>query len=175
MRGMFWCVGRKHAFSSGCIKISGTVLHVSFEIWTDVLCGCVYGWMNVCAQEYLKLSDVYKMYGNGCIPAQTAFPNALCLPLAVTSDTPREVWLLHSLFHPWQNLFLCLTTSCFPFQCHLFLVCGFSFYDAVRITPWLSSLGTLIFHFFLSLSLSSCLCRCYILCLCYASLMLLYT
>ncbi|XP_026103189.1 pleckstrin homology-like domain family B member 1 isoform X7 [Carassius auratus] len=41
-------------------------------------------------EEYLKLSDVYKMYGNGCIPAQTAFPNALCLPLAVTSDTPRE-------------------------------------------------------------------------------------
>ncbi|KAG1958862.1 pleckstriny-like domain family B [Pimephales promelas] len=41
-------------------------------------------------EEYLKLSDVYKMYGNGCVPAQTAFPNALCLPLAVTSDTPRE-------------------------------------------------------------------------------------
>lgn len=148
MRGMFWCVGRKHAFSSGCIKISGTVLHVSFEIWTDVLCGCVYGWMNVCAQEYLKLSDVYKMYGNRCIPAQTAFPNALCLPLAVTSDTPREVWLLHSLFHPWQNLFPCLTTSRFSFQCHLFLVCGFSFYDAVRITHWLSSLETVIFHIF---------------------------
>ncbi|KTG24717.1 hypothetical protein cypCar_00008055, partial [Cyprinus carpio] len=43
-------------------------------------------------EEYLKLSDVYKMYGNGCIPAQTAFPNALCLPLAVTSDTPREIY-----------------------------------------------------------------------------------
>ncbi|XP_067294917.1 pleckstrin homology-like domain family B member 1 isoform X7 [Pseudorasbora parva] len=41
-------------------------------------------------EEYLKLSDVYKMYGNGCTPAQTSFPNALCLPLAVTSDTPRE-------------------------------------------------------------------------------------
>ncbi|KAK7164554.1 hypothetical protein R3I94_003066 [Phoxinus phoxinus] len=44
-------------------------------------------------EEYLKLSDVYKMYGNGCIPAQTAFPNALCLPLAVTSDTPREEYV----------------------------------------------------------------------------------
>ncbi|XP_073808361.1 pleckstrin homology-like domain family B member 1 isoform X41 [Danio rerio] len=41
-------------------------------------------------EEYLKLSDVYKMYGNGCVPAQTASPNSLCLPLAVTSDTPRE-------------------------------------------------------------------------------------
>lgn len=167
----FWCVGRKHALSRGCMKISGAVLQVSFEIWTDILCGCVYGWMNVCAQEYLRLSDVYKMYGNGCIPAQTAFPNALCLPLAVTSDTPREVWLLHSLFHPRQKLFLCLTTSCFPLQCHLFLVCGFSFYDAVRITHWLSSLETSLE----TLSLSSCLCRCCILCLCYASFMLLYT
>uniref|UniRef100_A0A8C2A2V8 Pleckstrin homology-like domain family B member 1 n=1 Tax=Cyprinus carpio TaxID=7962 RepID=A0A8C2A2V8_CYPCA len=44
-------------------------------------------------EEYLRLSDVYKMYGNGCIPAQTAFPNALCLPLAVTSDTPREEYV----------------------------------------------------------------------------------
>ncbi|KAI2664690.1 Pleckstrin homology-like domain family B member 1 [Labeo rohita] len=44
-------------------------------------------------EEYLKLSDVYKMYGNGCIPAQTAFPNALCLPLAVTSDAPREEYV----------------------------------------------------------------------------------
>ncbi|KAG1958859.1 pleckstriny-like domain family B [Pimephales promelas] len=44
-------------------------------------------------EEYLKLSDVYKMYGNGCVPAQTAFPNALCLPLAVTSDTPREEYV----------------------------------------------------------------------------------
>ncbi|XP_059404225.1 pleckstrin homology-like domain family B member 1 isoform X1 [Carassius carassius] len=44
-------------------------------------------------EEYLKLSDVYKMYGNGCIPAQTAFSNALCLPLAVTSDTPREEYV----------------------------------------------------------------------------------
>ncbi|XP_016327817.1 pleckstrin homology-like domain family B member 1 isoform X2 [Sinocyclocheilus anshuiensis] len=44
-------------------------------------------------EEYLKLSDVYKMYGNRCIPAQTAFPNALCLPLAVTSDTPREEYV----------------------------------------------------------------------------------
>lgn len=103
-----WCVGHKRALSSWCMKIDGAVLHELFEIWTDFLCGCgcVYGWMDVCAQEYLKLSDVYKMYGNGCIPAQTAFPNALCLPLAVTSDTPREVWLLHSLFHPWQNVFL---------------------------------------------------------------------
>ncbi|XP_051959094.1 pleckstrin homology-like domain family B member 1 isoform X2 [Xyrauchen texanus] len=49
--------------------------------------------MDVCAQEYLKLSDVYKMYGNGCIPAQTASPNALCLPLAVKSDTPREEYV----------------------------------------------------------------------------------
>lgn len=147
-----WCVGRKYALSRGCMKISGAVLQVSFEIWTDILCGCVYGWMNVCAQEYLRLSDVYKMYGNGCIPAQTAFPNALCLPLAVTSDTPREVWLLHSLFHPRQNLFLCLTTSCFPLQCHLFQVCGFSFYDAVRITfSWNFSWNT--FSFQLSLSL----------------------
>ncbi|XP_067294912.1 pleckstrin homology-like domain family B member 1 isoform X4 [Pseudorasbora parva] len=44
-------------------------------------------------EEYLKLSDVYKMYGNGCTPAQTSFPNALCLPLAVTSDTPREEYV----------------------------------------------------------------------------------
>ncbi|XP_016380247.1 pleckstrin homology-like domain family B member 1 isoform X7 [Sinocyclocheilus rhinocerous] len=44
-------------------------------------------------EEYLRLSDVYKMYGNGCIPAQTAFPNALCLPLTVTSDTPREEYV----------------------------------------------------------------------------------
>ncbi|XP_052412648.1 pleckstrin homology-like domain family B member 1 isoform X1 [Carassius gibelio] len=44
-------------------------------------------------EEYLRLSDVYKMYGNGCIPAQTAFSNALCLPLAVTSDTPREEYV----------------------------------------------------------------------------------
>ncbi|XP_073695960.1 pleckstrin homology-like domain family B member 1 isoform X6 [Garra rufa] len=44
-------------------------------------------------EEYLKLSDVYKMYGNGCVPAQTAFPNALCLPLAVTSDAPREEYV----------------------------------------------------------------------------------
>ncbi|XP_056100799.1 pleckstrin homology-like domain family B member 1 isoform X2 [Rhinichthys klamathensis goyatoka] len=44
-------------------------------------------------EEYLKLSDVYKMYGNGCIPSQTAFPNALCVPLAVTSDTPREEYV----------------------------------------------------------------------------------
>ncbi|XP_073808359.1 pleckstrin homology-like domain family B member 1 isoform X39 [Danio rerio] len=44
-------------------------------------------------EEYLKLSDVYKMYGNGCVPAQTASPNSLCLPLAVTSDTPREEYV----------------------------------------------------------------------------------
>ncbi|XP_051526267.1 pleckstrin homology-like domain family B member 1 isoform X2 [Myxocyprinus asiaticus] len=48
---------------------------------------------NTQKEEYLKLSDVYKMYGNGCIPAQTASPNALCLPLAVTSDTPREEYV----------------------------------------------------------------------------------
>ncbi|XP_051970210.1 pleckstrin homology-like domain family B member 1 isoform X4 [Xyrauchen texanus] len=42
-------------------------------------------------EEYLKLSDVYKMYGNGCFPAQTASPNTFCLPLAVISDTPREI------------------------------------------------------------------------------------
>ncbi len=167
--------GASMLYPEGASRIQGAVLQVSFEIWTDILCGCVYGWMNVCAQEYLRLSDVHKMYGNGCIPAQTAFPYALCLPLAVTSDTPREVWLLHSLFHPWQKLFLCLTTSCFPFQCHLFLVCCFTFYDAVRITHLLSSLETLIFHFFLSLSLFSCLCRSCILCLCYASFMLLCT
>ncbi|TRY83957.1 hypothetical protein DNTS_006534 [Danionella cerebrum] len=44
-------------------------------------------------EEYLKLSDVYKMYGNGSIPTQTASPNTLCLPLAVTSDTPREEYV----------------------------------------------------------------------------------
>ncbi|XP_051551919.1 pleckstrin homology-like domain family B member 1 isoform X3 [Myxocyprinus asiaticus] len=44
-------------------------------------------------EEYLKLSDVYKMYGNGCFPAQTASPNTLCLPLAVISDTPREEYV----------------------------------------------------------------------------------
>lgn len=171
VRGMFDVLGVSMRFSRFLVQF----FTCHFETWTDILCGCVCGWMNVCAQEYLKLSDVYKMYGNGCIPAQTAFPNALCLPLAVTSDAPREVWLLHSLFHPWQNLFPCLTTSCFPFQWHLFLVCGFSFYDAVRITHWLPSLETLIFHFFPSLSLTSCLSCCCILCLCYASFMLLYS
>ncbi|XP_051970201.1 pleckstrin homology-like domain family B member 1 isoform X3 [Xyrauchen texanus] len=44
-------------------------------------------------EEYLKLSDVYKMYGNGCFPAQTASPNTFCLPLAVISDTPREEYV----------------------------------------------------------------------------------
>ncbi|XP_057209746.1 pleckstrin homology-like domain family B member 1 isoform X3 [Triplophysa rosa] len=46
-------------------------------------------------EEYLKLSDVYKMYGNGCFPAQTASsaPNAFCLPLAVTPDAPREEYV----------------------------------------------------------------------------------
>ncbi|XP_051970231.1 pleckstrin homology-like domain family B member 1 isoform X7 [Xyrauchen texanus] len=46
---------------------------------------------NTLKEEYLKLSDVYKMYGNGCFPAQTASPNTFCLPLAVISDTPREI------------------------------------------------------------------------------------
>lgn len=140
------------------MKISGAVLLVSFEIWTDILCGCVYGWMNVYAQEYLRLSDVYKMYGNGCIPAQTAFSNALCLPLAVTSDTPREVWLLHSLFHPWQNLFLCLTTSCFPIQCHLFLVCDFFLWccqnNPLAVFSWSSYFSFLPVSFSFQLSLS---------------------
>ncbi|XP_056601600.1 pleckstrin homology-like domain family B member 1 isoform X3 [Triplophysa dalaica] len=46
-------------------------------------------------EEYLKLSDVYKMYGNGCFSAQTASsaPNAFCLPLAVTPDVPGEEYV----------------------------------------------------------------------------------
>ncbi|XP_073717089.1 pleckstrin homology-like domain family B member 1 isoform X14 [Misgurnus anguillicaudatus] len=47
---------------------------------------------NTSKEEYLKLSDVYKMYGSGYFPAQAASsaPNSFCLPLAVTPDAPRE-------------------------------------------------------------------------------------
>ncbi|XP_058239422.1 pleckstrin homology-like domain family B member 1 isoform X4 [Hemibagrus wyckioides] len=43
-------------------------------------------------EEYLRLSDVFKMYGSGCVPTQaTSFaPTTSCLSLAVTPDTPRE-------------------------------------------------------------------------------------
>ncbi|XP_055055340.2 pleckstrin homology-like domain family B member 1 isoform X4 [Misgurnus anguillicaudatus] len=46
-------------------------------------------------EEYLKLSDVYKMYGSGYFPAQAASsaPNSFCLPLAVTPDAPREEYV----------------------------------------------------------------------------------
>lgn len=107
----------------------------SVDVWMD---GCV------CVQEYLKLSDVYKMYGNGCFPAQTASsaPNALCLPLAVTPDAPREVWLLQS-FIPDRIIF-CLFCLLFPFEMPFSLsLLRFSaliFHDAVWITHLLSSL-----------------------------------
>ncbi|XP_046695015.1 pleckstrin homology-like domain family B member 1 isoform X2 [Silurus meridionalis] len=43
-------------------------------------------------EEYLRLSDVFKMYGSGCVPTQaTSFaPTTSCLSLAVTPDTPCE-------------------------------------------------------------------------------------
>lgn len=119
-------VGCEHAFPVGAWRFVVEFFKSQDMNWNP-LWMCVWMDVCVCAQEYLKLSDVYKMYGNGCVPAQTASPNSLCLPLAVTSDTPREVRLLHSLFHPRHNLFPCLSASCFPFQCHLFLVCDFSF------------------------------------------------
>ncbi|XP_058239421.1 pleckstrin homology-like domain family B member 1 isoform X3 [Hemibagrus wyckioides] len=47
---------------------------------------------NTMQEEYLRLSDVFKMYGSGCVPTQaTSFaPTTSCLSLAVTPDTPRE-------------------------------------------------------------------------------------
>ncbi|KAM9441251.1 pleckstrin homology-like domain family B member 1 isoform 2-T2 [Clarias gariepinus] len=46
-------------------------------------------------EEYLRLSDVFKMYGSGCVPTQaTSFaPTTSCLSLAVTTDTPREEYV----------------------------------------------------------------------------------
>ncbi|XP_053086536.1 pleckstrin homology-like domain family B member 1 isoform X5 [Pangasianodon hypophthalmus] len=46
-------------------------------------------------EEYLRLSDVFKMYGSGCVPSQaTSFaPTTSCLSLAVTPDTPREEYV----------------------------------------------------------------------------------
>ncbi|TSY98096.1 Pleckstrin homology-like domain family B member 1 [Bagarius yarrelli] len=43
-------------------------------------------------EEYLRLSDVFKMYGSGCVASQaTSFtPTTSCLSLAVTPDTPHE-------------------------------------------------------------------------------------
>lgn len=80
--------------------------------------------MDVCLQEYLKLSDVYKMYGNGCFSAQTASsaPNAFCLPLAVTPDAPGEVLLLQS-FIPDRimSLLFLLFHFAMPFSLSLLL------------------------------------------------------
>ncbi|XP_060718483.1 pleckstrin homology-like domain family B member 1 isoform X3 [Tachysurus vachellii] len=47
---------------------------------------------NTMQEEYLRLSDVFKMYGSGCVPPQaTSFaPTTSCISLAVTPDTPRE-------------------------------------------------------------------------------------
>ncbi|XP_017315964.1 pleckstrin homology-like domain family B member 1 isoform X3 [Ictalurus punctatus] len=50
---------------------------------------------NSMQEEYLRLSDVFKMYGSGCVPSQaTSFaPTTSCLSLAVTPDTPREEYV----------------------------------------------------------------------------------
>ncbi|XP_036436361.1 pleckstrin homology-like domain family B member 1 isoform X2 [Colossoma macropomum] len=46
-------------------------------------------------EEYLRLSDVFKMYGSGCIPAPATSPapHTPCLSLSVTPDTPREEYV----------------------------------------------------------------------------------
>ncbi|KAL4608627.1 pleckstrin homology-like domain family B member 1 [Arapaima gigas] len=46
-------------------------------------------------EEYLKLSDVYKMYGSRCLEAPTATaPSAShCLSLAIAPSTPREEYI----------------------------------------------------------------------------------
>lgn len=46
-------------------------------------------------QEYLRLSDVYKMYGNAAVPARSSSPAALhCLSFTVTPALPCEVQTL---------------------------------------------------------------------------------
>ena len=56
-------------------------------------------------QEYLRLSDVYKMYGSASLPPRSSSPAALhCLSLAVAPALPCEVdtpacSLPHTLWH----------------------------------------------------------------------------
>ncbi|XP_077402496.1 pleckstrin homology-like domain family B member 1 isoform X3 [Vanacampus margaritifer] len=51
-------------------------------------------------EEYLRMSDVYKMYGNACVHPPSSPPAALgCLPLAVADAVPCEVESLPDLCH----------------------------------------------------------------------------
>lgn len=51
-------------------------------------------------QEYLRLSDVYKMYGNASMQPHSSSPAALhCLSLAVAPALPCEVDTLPALWH----------------------------------------------------------------------------
>ncbi|XP_063059574.1 pleckstrin homology-like domain family B member 1 isoform X2 [Engraulis encrasicolus] len=47
-------------------------------------------------EEYLRLSDVYKMYGTSCVQSHSTSSVPLCYPsaaLSVTSDSPREQYI----------------------------------------------------------------------------------
>lgn len=124
--------------------------------------------MVVSAQEYLKLSDVYKMYGSGYFPTQAASsaPNSFCLPLAVTPDAPREVWLLQSFIFDriLSLLFYLLFSFPVPFISRLLLFSALMFHDAARPTHWLSCFKTVSFflstHLLLLYPLLLFLCFC---------------
>lgn len=65
--------------------------------WFDGLSSCLAA-LGFGSQEYLKLSDVYKMYGNGCHDTQIASSAQNCTPLAVVPALLSEVpWLSLSL------------------------------------------------------------------------------
>lgn len=56
-------------------------------------------------QEYLRLSDVYRMYGNASMQPHSSTPAALqCLSLAVAPVLPCEVDILPALicFSDWS-------------------------------------------------------------------------
>lgn len=73
-------------------------------------------------QEYLRLSDVYKMYGNASLPSCSSSPAALhCLSLSVAPALPCEVdicwffavlFLISSLRQPLNISSYCLLSFC---------------------------------------------------------------
>lgn len=67
-------------------------LHDFFEVSTLAVFSLLIPVFWLSMQEYLRLSDVYKMYGSASLPPRSSSPAALhCLSLAVAPALPCEV------------------------------------------------------------------------------------
>lgn len=86
-----------------CVETSSRLLCESFELSECRSFSLLLLWLSM--QEYLRMSDVYRMYGNASLQPHSSSPAALhCLSLTVTPALPTEVDLFSAL---------CNTLICF--------------------------------------------------------------